>query len=277
MKKYAIKRKEHLCNYAKDKNLPVGGTFNGKISKWKGQILTYENKTKRNAIEEYNLVGDIKLDSEFARKLHRYAHHLSSSQILCYNFFKPMMSGEHPTQDLIDIFSEYGIVLTQKAICEFEYDGYKLYPNEGTVFDFHIQDEATELFVEVKYCEQAFGRVRPDSKSKNGQNHLTKFNTIYDRMVKECPCVKKNTQISAEMFLSKYQLFRNVLRVTDKSKYTVFIFSNEHQKLYNEYTEFKKQYIEKQYVNNVIALYWENLMKGKEQTELYNKYFKEDN
>jgi hypothetical protein len=129
----------------------------------------------------------------------------------------------------------------------------------------------------VKYCEQYFGKVRSFSKSKNGQNHKTKFDSVYKKMLEECKCIKNNTPISIEMFLNNYQLFRNVLRVTDESKYAVFIFSKKHLKLCDEYTKFKEQYIAKQYSNNIMAIYWEDLMQGREKTELYNKYFKEDN
>lgn len=274
MNNYIINRKKHLCKYAEDNKLPVGGTFNGKESGWKGQILTYEKKFRKKAIEKYNLIGNIKLDAEFSNKLHPCAHHLSSSQILCYNYFKTMMKGKHPTSELIKFFSERGVKITQQAVCEFEYGGYKLFPKEGTVYDFHIQDEKTELFIEVKYCESAFGKLY--GKSKNEDTYRIKFDEVYKKMIDNCSCIRNKDVISEKDFFNNYQLFRNILRVTDDSKYTVFIFPRGHRKLCHEYTQFKNKYIEKHYVNNIIVIHWEDLMEGKESVDLYNKYFKKD-
>jgi hypothetical protein len=92
-------------------------------------------------------------------------------------------------------------------------------------------------------------------------------------MIKSCACLKDKQKIDLDVFLKNYQLFRNVLRITDKSKYTVFIFPYQHTKLRKEYEQFKKDFINNEYSNNVIAIYWEDLMKGKEENELYKKYF----
>ena len=213
------------------------------------------------------MLNGLKFDSDYYR-LHTYAHHLSSSQILCYNFFRPLINERHPNNELCQIFTNQGITISEKANCQFEYGGYKLFPNEGTEYDFHIMDcnFNTEIFIEVKYTEDCFASAKKDEK------HREKFKKVYKNMITSCACLK-NKEIEEEEFLNNYQLFRNVLRITDKSKYTVFIFPKENEELLNEYNQFEETYINEQYANNVKAWYWEDLMKGKEESKFFRKYF----
>lgn len=277
MNNYSKNRKVHLCKYAKEKKLPVGGKFQGKETHWKDLILLYNEPNKLKIIEEYNLLNGLKLDTEFSNKLHRFAHHLTSSQILCYNYFRPMIDeNRHPNKELIDFFKKRGIYFSQDAVCRFEYGGYEVFPKEGTEYDFHIKDEEKEVFIETKYTEETFGKAYKNKKSKDGSSHPEKFKNVYSKMIKSCACLKDKKEIELDVFLNNYQLFRNVLRITDKSKYTVFIFPYQHSKLCKEYEQFKKNFINNEYSNNVIAIHWEELMKGKEESELFKKYFAMD-
>lgn len=279
MNNYSKSRKEHLCKYAKEKKLPVGGKFQGKETQWTDLILLYDNPNRLKIIEKYNLLNGLKLDTEFSKKLHMFAHHLSSSQILCYNYFRPMIiENGHPNIELIDIFKNRGIYIAQDVDCQFEYGGYELFPNEGTEYDFHLidKDKETEVFIETKYTEEAFGKAYKNKKSKNGPSYSEKFKNVYTEMIEKCACLKSKKEIELDVFLNNYQLFRNVLRITDKSKYTVFIFPYQHSKLRKEYEQFKKNFITDEYSNNVIAIHWEELMKGKEESELFKKYFAMD-
>jgi len=272
MKKYPENRKNHLIKYAEKQGLVsariVGGDFQGKESKWKNLILKNKNTNRKRIIEKYNLLDRLKFDSYFFNRLHRFAHHLSSSQILCYNFFRPMINERQPNMELCQIFENRGIKISEKANCQFEYGGHELFPEEGTEYDFHILDcdFNTEVFIEVKYTEACFGKAKKD------ERHREKFKKVYKNMITSCACLK-NKKIEEEEFFMNYQLFRNVLRITDKSKYTIFIFPNMHDELLYEYNRFKESYINEQYANNVKAWYWEDLMKGKEESEFFGKYF----
>lgn len=274
MKNYAENRRTHLVKYAQEQEQDyvekgiVGGNFQGKESKWKNLILKIDKTNRKSIIEKHNLLNGLKFDSHFYNRLHRFAHHLSSSQILCYNYFRPMINDGHPNNELCQIFENRGIKISEKANCQFEYGGYKLFPDEGTEYDFHIMDYDfnTEVFIEVKYTEAYFGKAKKD------ERHREKFKKVYKNMITSCACLK-NKEIDEEEFLNNYQLFRNVLRITDKSKHTVFIFPKENEELLNEYNQFKKTYINEQYANNVKAWYWEDLMKGKEESKFFRKYF----
>ena len=95
-------------------------------------------------------------------------------------------------------------------------------------------------------------------------------------MIADCVCLKDKKNIQYCNFINDYQLFRNVIRVTDKNKFSIFIFPEKNKNIKNSFENFKKRYISEEYSDNVKALYWEDLMKGKEETELFKKYFAED-
>lgn len=273
MGNYSDNRKEHLCNYAKSRNLPVGGLWKGKRSQWSGLILD-----KKHVVQDYNLLGGISLDLMPVDKLHMYAHHLNSSQILCYNFFRPMLDKNgHPSEELKILVGEKITPITSDASCQFEYDDYERYTTEGTEFDFHIEDTCAEIYFEIKYTEDMFGDVKPiKTEEKFDKRHIEKFNTIYAEMINECTCLKKNVNITKEEFFKNYQLFRNVIRITDKKSFSVFVFPKKHLKLRQSFEEFKDRYISKDYCDNVKALYWEDLVSKETHPDLYEKYFMED-
>ena len=91
-----------------------------------------ENNSKENKIAAIkNLLGvDI---SELKSELHRYAHHLNSSQLLCFMVFgtltdkKNDVSGERKAKkELVKLLSRFGIQIQEGAKCQFEYsDGEK--------------------------------------------------------------------------------------------------------------------------------------------------------
>lgn len=264
-KKFKEIRQELLTEYAESEDLPIGGTFNNN-GKHYGHILDIdEDKARAAFIEKYNLLPGLRFDGFISpEKVHKYAHHLNSSQVLCYNFFRPMLNDDHtPKQELIALLKEQGVSISPKARCDFEYDDYTEFKKEGTEFDFHIADEdtGTEVFFEIKYTEEGFGGAKDDN------HHEEKFDSIYSKMLKKCQCLKDDMPL--EDFLKSYQLYRNVLRITDKHMYTVFITAKGNAKTYMQLDAFLKR-INDEYKGNVIALYWEDLIeKGH---PLYDKY-----
>ena len=269
---YSENRKKHLKEYASKHNLPVGGIYNykGNICHY-GHILRYNKGKKNETIEKYNLFPEGSRKITFdgfipANKIHRFAHHLNSSQVLCYNFFRPMVKDDHtPEQKLIELLKEQGIAISENAKCCFEYDGYTDYKEEGTEFDFYISDEEIQVFFEIKYTENGFGGATKDD------SHKEKFINTYCNMLKDCQCLK-NQKVTFEEFCKNYQLYRNVLRITSNSKYTIFVTARGNTTTYKQLTTFMKN-IKESYRKNVIALYWEDLI-GKSHP-LYEKYIAE--
>lgn len=263
-KRFSEIRQELLAEYAEAEDLPVGGTFNNN-GKHYGHILDYdEDKARAAFIEKYNLLPGLRFDGFISpEKIHKCAHHLNSSQVLCYNFFRPMLNDDHtPKQELIALLKEQCVSILTKARCDFEYVGYPDFKEEGTEFDFHIADGDSEVFFEIKYTEDGFGGAKDDDR------HKEKFGSTYSKMLKKCQCLKDNNP-SPEDFFRSYQLYRNVLRITDKHKYAVFITAKGNAKTYIQLESFLKN-INDEYKGNVIVLYWEDLIeKGH---PLYNKY-----
>lgn len=264
-KKFSEIRKELLTEYAETHQLPVGGTYTYRGKQYEyGHILKFAKGKRIEAIEKYNLLSGLRFDGFIsAEKVHRYAHHLNSSQVLCYNFFRPMLNDDHTSkQKLVALLKEQGIHISENAKCDFEYDDYMDFKEERTEFDFHVADGDTEVFFEIKYIEDGFGGAKTDPR------HREKFNGTYSDMLKKCRCLKDNNP-SYKEFLKNYQLYRNVLRINDKHKYTIFITAKGNAKTYTQLDAFLKN-INDEYKGNVIALYWEDLIeKGH---PLFDKY-----
>ena len=270
---YSENRKEHLKEYAKKHDLPVDGTYNfkGKINHY-DHILSYTKGKKIETIEKYNLLPEgtrkITFDGFIpANKIHRFAHHLNSSQVLCYNFFRPMVKDDHtPEQKLIELLKEQGIAISENAKCCFEYDGYADY-KEGTEYDFYIFDKEKEIqvYFEIKYAENGFGGAKRDNR------HKEKYDNTYRKMLKECQCLKSQ-DVTFEEFCKNYQLYRNVLRLTKRNHYSIFITSKGNMTTNKQLDEFLKN-INEPYRKNVIALYWEDLIE--KNHPLYEKYIAE--
>ena len=269
---YSENRKEHLKEYAKKHDLPVGGTYNYKgVVSSHNHILKYVEGERKETIERFNLLPEGTRKITFdgfvpVKKIHRHAHHLNSSQVLCYNFFRPMVKDDHtPEQTLIELLKEQGIAISENAKCCFEYDGYTDYKEEGTEFDFYVSDNEIQVFFEIKYTENRFGDAIKDD------SHREKFDDTYCKMLKECQCLK-NPKVTFEEFCKNYQLYRNVLRLTNRNCYSIFITAKGNITTLNQMDAFMKN-INESYKKNVIALYWEDLIG--ESHPLYEKYIAE--
>lgn len=194
------------------------------------------------------------------KDLHRYAHHLNSSQLMCYNFFRPYIEVEggklRPNKALIKILGKYitSIKQSNDALCQFEYvqqDGE--YKEEGTNFDFYLKSGKTEIFFEIKYTEAGYG------KCDNDQKHKEKFDTIYNKLIENCPAIKKPVTYDKE-FCKNYQLFRNSIRAKDNNKYVVFIYDENNRYCKKQLKEFLYNYIADEYKTNIIGITWQDIV-----------------
>lgn len=286
---------KHLTQYLK--NCSYGdnrsnGIFresnNGKDEVRHGYIIDIrEGEEKLDLIKQYNILCYPEDFKELIGKPHTYAHHMNSSQVMCYNFFRPML-GEinrdivgyygRPTKELsslIKIFTGEDIN-PSSAKCRFEYiDNSSKYvfikavPNgrgEASSFDFFIEDGDIKIFFEIKYTESEFGGWKETSdKSKASiANHYSYFESGYSAMIddsivilnKEKNCLKKSYTI----FNRYYQLFRNILKVNSPNTHSIFIFPKANKSISKEFSEFashKELFGEE--MTNVKGIFWENL------------------
>ena len=271
---YSENRKKHLCSYANEnaslKDV-MGGTHRGRTY---GHIIkvkrTIDKKDQLKKVRQYNLLKGVNPDKLKVEKLHSMAHYLTSSQILCYNYFRPLLDNSgHPRDEFISMLKSKGINITRNAIGEFEYNANE-YGRDGrleqTEFDFHLIDNTTgtEVFFEIKYTENGFGTWGEYASQEN-------FVNFYEDMFKNCYALEK-TIPDLESFSNCFQLYRNVLRVQRDNQYSIFVFPEENTLVKEEFAAFEPKITKKA---NVFAWTWNELTKGYKDSEFYKKYFAE--
>ena len=268
--KYVDNRKGHLKEYAEGKGMPIGGTYN-----YRGTIVTRDHilkiedgQTKRSVIEKYNVLNGVKCDLLKKLSPHSKAHHLNSSQILCYNFFRPYIDENGgATQELVDRLLEQGISIEKGAKCTFEYEDDL---GDGTQFDFHIASGETKVFFEVKYTENCFGEASSSDAAKRQYKNWYEVQFTQQQCLKEVPA---DCEDFIANYTQHYQLYRNAIRITDKNKHLVLLYPKENENVEKEAQLFYDQKINDDYKENVHLVHWENIVD--KESELYKKYFAE--
>ena len=231
-------------------------------------IISNPNSTDRERIvNEYLLLPDVpKIQGEI--KLHPDAHHMNSSQIMCYNFFRPLLSEYDknekeykPSDALVDLVGK--IIDTplenKNSSCKFEY----IQPNTDTTnFDFYLKCGDVEVFFEIKYTEKEFAKkkVTPDSELQ--------YEKVYKPMISKAEHIFKDKTISASDFLKNFQLLRNAIRAIDNNKYVVFICPRAHDNLVNQYNKFKEQFLSPKGEEHVKLVTWESLLTAAEELSI---------
>ena len=269
---YAEGRKKHLKEYAQRKNMPIGGSWQGKgeydyilkFTKDKNSARSKQNRYEM--VCEYNILDSVDTTKFKQKDMHSFAHHLNSSQVLCYNFFRPLITKEsHPTTELINLLSEkLEITISPDAKCAFEYCPDK---EENTQFDFYIQDDTNhlKLYFEIKYTEYGFGKAEDD------ESHRDKFQNTYLKKFLPKACCLKNQEPQFEEFAESYQLYRNAVRITDEKKYLILLYPEKNTVVAHQANEFIKKNISKDYQKNIKCIHWEDI--ANQNPKLYEKYF----
>lgn len=284
-KRYLEHIKDHLTEYKKNTfpELP-DGVFKKKSKTPYPYILPLKDG-KIDAVKQYNTlkcIADTKTFLLTSEQLHIYAHHLNSSQMMCYNFFRPFISEDGtPTRELFSILQTVGIPVSfsDNARCFFEYEqeerewqGERTNNSKGTNFDFYLRSGDVEIFFEIKYTEDGFGKF---SKDKNELlRHQNKFDSFYSDKLANCPALKKKVEYGEE-FRINYQLLRNTIRATSRNKYVVFVYDANNPHTYRQLNQFLSEYIAYEYKNNVIALEWQKLVIASHPNQIFefwNKY-----
>ena len=282
---YRDKRVEHLKLFVKQHGLAhlMGGDHKGdgrprghillvnrvwdpKKKGGPGYVIDREDQFKK--IVGHSLLEGVNPDMYKKEKVHDMAHYLNSSQVLCYNFFRPLMDDKaHPGEMLISLLTQHGIPVTRDAICEFEFN-----PNyygrdgrrESSEIDFHIQDPSNgvEVFFEIKYTEAGFGKWSRPKESN--------FRNFYEPMVSECLGLYSEKIAYNDEFIADYQLYRNALRVSKPSTYTVFLFPKGSSTLMAQYKGFESKIKMK---NNIQSWFWEDIVTSESFPRIFEKYF----
>ena len=110
-KNYTKGRWAHLAKYAVERDLRCGGLYKGRAY---CHILFVEDEGKKFDVVKKNLLKGVNAD--LLKNLHADAHHLNSSQILCYNFFRPLIDKNgNAKQELVDFLAKQHIIIEKGA------------------------------------------------------------------------------------------------------------------------------------------------------------------
>lgn len=202
-------------------------------------------------------------------KMHSEAHHLNSSQVMCMNFFFPLMDKRlYYILNLINSNEQWG-----KPTGQFEKISDKDNQKRGaTNFDFYIEtDKGQKVYMEIKYTEDEFGKTKKD------KAHREKWEVIYKPLLTGSPLVNEKN-ITEDYFFENYQLLRNISHAQDNSDYVIFLVPEE--TLYNKAVEVIKYVVKEEAWNHVRVIGWNeafNAVKNDPQladyyAEFYKKY-----
>ena len=263
--KFIEEAKKH---HAKNNKSGKAGCYRGRGNY--AHILPIDSNTKEakwEAIKKYGLLDVVKQyaeqyaenDMNFYNHLHHLAHHLTSSQIMCYNFFRPLI--EDP-QKLATVFHSLGATYIQAEKCEFEYVPDQ---RERTNYDFYIGNKDAHIYCEIKYTEANFGK-KCGASAESWKDRKEK---LYPKLVKEKDTLKLwNDEVEKDIrkfvdicMENYYQLFRNALSVKGKNDYVFFICPQESESLKNQYNDFIGKYMTDYGTKHVLFVTWEDLIK----------------
>jgi hypothetical protein len=176
---------------------------------------------------------------------HMYAHHLNSSQMMCINFFSPLINEKNIFIEII--CNQLNITKTpdmqiKTMIFEYTPDGFK-----HTNFDFYVElINGIKFYFEVKYTESEFGSTNKDIR------HLDRYQREWDNFYKEqLSCSMHLKNISQAEFYSNYQINRNIAYVKSENDYVCFLYPFDNCNLHKE--------VELINYRNVFKINWDDL------------------
>ncbi len=162
-------------------------------------------------------------------RLHKYFHHLNSSQAFALNLFYPFFSTAGRPAKILNALM-LGVDV-DADITSWEFESVPD-PSEGTNVDvcWRMAD-GVSVYCEVKLSEREFGPAIAD------ERHLAKFENIYRPRLKG---LVAQSALSDEAFVRDYQLLRNVaLLSTDAQNHVVFLLPRANAPLRNQVERFK--------------------------------------
>ncbi len=274
------KVKAHLEEYNGQNNELVdkkGGSWKGKGS-FAHILRDSQNDWMFNLLLPYREVGSLVQDiRKGVIKKHMYAHHLNSSQMMCMNFFYPLM-----IEDRLDIILKAinSKIKWGKPVALFEFNSpmevgkaaelnkEKLF-GEPTNFDFFITtSNGYRVYFEIKYTEAEFGA--PEKKNNSyPQKYYDKFE-VYKALIPSC--FKDEYKANADYFLDHYQLMRNLIHLQSSNDFVVYLVPGENP-IISEAEEIKNVLNSLQ--DNCKVVKWEDIITVVENEPLLKDYYAE--
>lgn len=258
LRDFHTKIKEHLTIYKSNSlGIKEKGAYSFRGNEmYYGYILPKE-KEHLNIIEKYR--SDFFKSAYLPKTFHQYFHHLNSSQAMCINFFYPLTK-EKLLELVIDILGIEGDISYNVVNCCFEKESaLEKNSTRKTNFDFFLKlnagvvDSEINIYFEIKYSENDFGKAYPDSE------HKKKFQETY------VPLLINNVAINnyykeEETFLKNYQIMRNLAHI-DKNNYIVFLYPQGNKMIRKAAIKARDEIVEKGWKNHFIPFTWEDMIK----------------
>jgi hypothetical protein len=215
MKRYQAALRNHLAVYAKRRlGVQETGVYKGRTYP---HILPYRLRFL-NLLESFRAEIQDYLRAHPSIQLHRYFHHLNSSQALAFNLFYPFFAaGGTSARALTGLLGAHVDV----SVCDFEVVPDKA---EGTNVDVFWRDtRETKVFCEVKLSEAEFGMAKDDSR------HRRKLAEIYKPRLAS---LVSERLLEKRRFFRNYQLLRNLaLLAGSRTSVLVLLFPQENEAL----------------------------------------------
>lgn len=194
---YIERLRRHLADY-RERELGVPAGVWGTPPLEYGHILPRQH-------QQLNIVEPLR--AKFWRahaahpwKLHRFFHHLTSSQAFTFNLFFPLYPNLPPS--FVETRRLLNLRGTDPVAVDFEVE---LSDGDGTNIDVLITDhEDRRTVIEVKLTEAAFGRARHDGR------HLDKLDNIYAPLLRGRLA---DSVLEPAAFFRDYQLYRNLAQL----------------------------------------------------------------
>lgn len=218
--------------------------FRGKVIdnliKYKNKNLTdkdgiYRNKPYKHILpKELLKLNYLKMATPLdVKKLHTYAHHLNSSQIMCINFFSPIIENPKLLIDILNIHLPIKNTNKLEVKAKFEYIPDK---QKRTNFDFYIKLSSGEniynIYFEIKYTENGFTSI---SKPKQDTaRYEGAWKDFYKNQTDKSLHLKG---ITPSEFYGNYQINRNIAYIVNEKDYVCFVYPFDNNSLQQKMNE----------------------------------------
>lgn len=252
MKTYIQKIKEHLADY-KVHVLKINESGIWLNNKQQYTHILPLNLYFKNLIDEgyykelYDIASTIKRHCNF--------HHLNSSQALAINLFGLMQA-----ENDFSILQDNGIEISNYIYSKFEYK-----ESDDTTFDFYIKTQIRNIYFEIKYTEKT---IATESKSKNNEYRWSQYY--------EAPMISilKDTTNVKELFFSQYQLWRNIVRISNNNDIVVFVFPSVRNDLKAEVVRTIEK-VKPEYAHHIKILHIDAICKSGENHDKFSSHYVE--
>ena len=254
---------KHLALYKKN----VLGILEDGIFRYRGKEIFkpyilpsgYEGKNFPADFEFSIKKNTLFIDTLPPISLHRYYHHLNSSQVLCISYFYGFIKDK---ERLFSLCEFLGVAKPSGACFEFIEN-----EREGTNVDFAILlENGSRVYFEIKYTEENFGSVGKVLGSKSEAETRAYY---LDRKKRFYSLV----EISDNDYLKHYQVVRNIsLCPKSSGNKTVFLIPRENESVCRS-LDYGLGAIRNLDGFNYEVVFWEGLLEKFPSNWVFEKYF----